>query len=109
MEHASNFEGQESLGHPQNQVYAVFDSAAAADRAAAGLNAAGFTPRNVGLLQGPQDAEKLAAETGEEGFLAKLNRFGLDFGDQDDPYIQQYKQELEQGRAVLAVVTESDA
>ena len=63
----------------------------------------------ITVLQGSQDAEKLAAATGEEGFLAKLSRFGLNFGDQDDPYVQQYKHELEQGHAVLAVVTKSDA
>jgi hypothetical protein len=109
MENARNFEGQDSLGHPQNQVYAVFDEPADADRATLHLNEAGFGPEKVGLLQGPRDAGKLADATGDRGFLAKLSHFGLDFGDQDNPYMQQYKQELEQGRTVLAVVTESDA
>jgi hypothetical protein len=109
MENARNFEGQDSLGHPQNQVYAVFDESSDADRAASHLNEAGFGPEKVGLLQGPRDAGKLADATGDRGFWAKLSHFGLDFGDQDNPYMQQYKQELEQGRTVLAVVTESDA
>lgn len=109
MENARDFEGQDSLGHPQNQVYAVFDEPADADRAASHLNEAGFLPEKVGLLQGPRDAGKLADATGDGGLLAKLSHFGLDFGDQDNAYMQQYKQELEQGRTVLAVVTESDA
>ena len=113
MEHAQNFKdsGSDSgsLGHPQNQVYAVFDDFSAADRAAAQLNEAGFGPQKVGLLQGPRDARKLDEATGEEGVLAKLRRFGLDFGDQDNPYMQQYRQELERGHTVLAVVTENDA
>ena len=109
MENARYFEGQGSLSHPQNQVYAVFDESSAASRAASHLNEAGFGPEKVGLLQGRRDAEKLADETGEKGFWSKLSHFGLDLGDQDSPYMQQYKQELEQGRAVLAVVTESDA
>ena len=109
MENARNFENQDSLGHPQNQVYAVFDEPSAAGHAASHLNEVGFGPEKVGLLQGPRDAEKLADATGEKGFWAKLSRFGLDFGDEDNPDMQQYKQELEQGRTVLAVVTESDA
>lgn len=109
MENARNFEGQGSLGHPQNQVYAVFDESPDAERAASQLNEAGFGPEKVGLLRGSADAGKLADATGERGFWAKLSHFGLDFGDQDNPYMQQYKQELEQGRTVLAVVTESDA
>lgn len=109
MENAKNFEGQGSLTHPQNQVYAVFDNSSDADHAASHLNAVGFSPEKVGLLQGRGDAEKLADATGDRGFWAKLSHFGLDFGDQDNPYMQQYKQELEQGRTVLAVVTESDA
>ena len=109
MENARNFEGQDSLGHPQNQVYGVFDESSDANRAASRLNEAGFGPEKVGLLQGPRDAEKLADATGEKGFWAKLSHFGLDFGDQDDPYMQQYKQELAQGHAVLAVAIESDA
>jgi hypothetical protein len=109
MEHAKNFEGRSSLGHPQNQVYAIFDDASAADRAAAHLNEVGFGPQKVGSLQGRQDAGKLADATGKKGFLAKLSRFGLDFGDQDNPYMQQYREELERGHTVLAVVTESDA
>lgn len=109
MENARNFEGQRSLGHPQNQVYAVFDKSPDAGHAASHLNEGGFGPEKVGLLQGAADAGKLADATGEEGFWAKLSHFGLDFGDQDNPYMQQYKQELERGRTVLAVVTESDA
>ena len=109
MENARDFEGQDSLGHPQNQVYAVFDESADADHAASHLNEAGFGPEKVGLLQGPRDAGKLADATGDRGFWEKVSHFGLDFGDQDNAYMQQYKQELEQGRTVLAVVTESDA
>ena len=109
MENARNFEGQDSLGHPQNQVYAVFDESADAERAASHLNEAGFGPEKIGSLQGPRDAAKLADATGDRGFWAKLSHFGVDLGDEDNPYMEQYKRELEQGRTVLAVVTESDA
>ncbi len=108
MKSATNFDDDASLKHPENQVFAVFENAGAAARAAEALNQAGFPPEIVGALEGAAGAAKLAEATGEKGLLSKLSHLGVDFGDQDRPYLEQYKAELEQGHAVLAVVTKDD-
>jgi hypothetical protein len=109
MKQAKNFEGGGTISHPENQVYAVFDDADSARQAATALNGAGFGPEKIGVLQGPADAARLAPVAGDQGMLAKLSHLGVDFGDQDRPYLEQYKAELEHGRTVLAVLVENDA
>jgi hypothetical protein len=42
---------------------------------------------SVGLLIGKEDATKLDAATGQHGFLAKVARIGLEFGDRDTDYL----------------------
>jgi hypothetical protein len=71
MDEAIDFEDEESLGHPRNQVYAIIDDAENARRAAKELNSIGIEPANIGLLIGKEDATKLDAATGEHGFLPK--------------------------------------
>ena len=80
MDEAIDFEDEESLGHPRNQVYAIIDDPENARRAAKELNSIGIEPANIGLLIGKEDATKLNAATGEHGFLAKVARIGLEFG-----------------------------
>ncbi|HEY0792506.1 MAG TPA: hypothetical protein VGD78_15690 [Chthoniobacterales bacterium] len=109
MKQAKNFEREGAISHPENQVYAVFDRADFAEQAATALNGAGFGPEKIGALEGPADASRLAPVAGNQGMLAKLSHLGVDFGDQDRPYLEQYKAELENGRTVLAVVVQDDA
>jgi hypothetical protein len=109
MKQAKNFEGGDAISHPENQVFAVFDRTNSAQQAATALNGAGFGPEKIGVLEGPSDAQRLAPVTGDQGMLAKLSHLGVDFGDQDRPYLEQYKAELEQGRTVLAVLVQNDA
>jgi hypothetical protein len=87
MDEARDFEDEESLGHPRNQVYAIIDDAENARRAAKELNSIGIEPANIGLLIGKEDATKLDAATGEHGFLAKAARIGLELGDRDTDYL----------------------
>jgi hypothetical protein len=56
MDEAINFEDEESLGHPRNQVYAIIDDAENARQAAKELNSIGIEPANIGLLIGKEDA-----------------------------------------------------
>jgi len=51
---AIDFEDEESLSHPRNQVYAIIDDAENARRAATELNSIGIEPANIGLLIGKE-------------------------------------------------------
>jgi hypothetical protein len=109
MDEATNFEDEESLGHPRSQVYATFHDAETARRAAKELNQIGIEPAGIGILVGNEDAAKLDAATGEHGFLAKVVRMGLEMGDTDTDYLAYYRRALLKGYAVIAVVTPDDA
>ena len=109
MDEATDFEDKESLGHPRSQVYATFHDAETARRAATELNQIGIEPAGIGLLVGNEDATKLNAATGEHGFLAKVERMGLEMGDTDTDYLAYYRRALLEGYAVIAVVTHDDA
>jgi hypothetical protein len=109
MDEATDFEDKESLGHPRSQVYATFNDAETARRAVKELNQIGIEPTAIGLLVGNDDAAKLDAATGEHGFLAKVERMGLEMGDTDTYYLAYYRRALLEGYAVIAVVTHDDA
>jgi hypothetical protein len=109
MDEATDFEDEESLGHPRSQVYATFHDEETARRAAKELNQIGIEPAGIGLLVGNEDAAKLDAATGEHGFLAKVARMGLEMGDTDTDYLAYYRRALLEGYAVIAVVTHDDA
>lgn len=109
MDEATDFEDKGSLGHPRSQVYATFHDAETAQQAAKALNQIGIEPAGIGLLVGNEDAAKLDAATGEHGFLAKVQRMGLEMGDTDTDYLAYYRRALLEGQAVIAVVTHDDA
>ena len=109
MDEATDFEDKESLGHPRSQVYATFHDVETARRAAKELNQIGIEPAAIGLLVGNEDAAKLDAATGEHGFLAKVQRMGLEMGDTDTDYLSYYRRALLKGHTVIAVVTHDDA
>jgi hypothetical protein len=96
MDEATDFQDQESLGHPRNQVYAVIHVEESARHAAKELNLIGVEPG---------DARKLDAATGEHGFLAKVARIGFQMGDRDSDYLAYYRRALLEGYAVITVVT----
>jgi hypothetical protein len=100
---ATNFEGKESLGTPVNQVFAIIDPADRVQEAVQALKEAGIKPDEIGVLNGPSDAEKLDAAIGKEGPLAKLASTGADFGDKDTDYLGEYRKALSEGHAVVAV------
>jgi hypothetical protein len=104
MDEANDFDGQKSLGHPRDQVYAVIHVEEKARCAAKELNQIGIEPADIGLLIGREDAAKLDAATGEHGFLAKVARIGLEMGDIDTDYLAYYRRALLEGYAVIAVV-----
>ena len=109
MDAATDFQDQESLGHPRNQVYVIFSGADQARRAAQGLNQLGIEPAKIGFLVGKEDAAKLDAATGEHGFLAKIARVGLEMGDTDADYLAYYRRALLEGKAVISVVVSDQA
>jgi hypothetical protein len=109
MNEATDFEDKESIGHPRSQVYATFRDAETARRAAKELNQIGIEPAGIGLLVGNKDAAKLDAATGEHGFLAQVERMGLQMGDTDTDYLAYYRRALLEGYAVITVVTHDDA
>ena len=90
-------------------MYATFHDAETAQQAAKALNQIGIEPAGIGLLVGNEDAAKLDAATGEHGFLAKVQRMGLEMGDTDTDYLAYYRRALLEGQAVIAVVTHDDA
>lgn len=109
MDAATDFKDEESLGHPRDQVYVIFNGADQAQRAAQELNQMGIEPAKIGFLLGKEDAAKLDAATGEHGFLAKIARVGLEMGDSDVDYLAYYRRALREGKAVISVVVSDQA
>ena len=100
--------------HPKDETWTESISRASRNfsrrrRAAKELNQIGIEPSGIGLLVGNEDAAKLDAATGEHGFLAKVERMGLQMGDTDTDYLAYYRRVLLEGYAVIAVVTHDDA
>ncbi len=104
MNDATNFDDQEALSHPINQVFAIIENRNQSATVVAALHGAGSDPEDIGLLAGREDAGKLDAAIGKEGLLAKLASTGADFGDKDTLYLKRYRKALEENQAVVAVV-----
>ena len=108
MKIAKGFDNQESLPLPADQMLAIVDDADSAARAAELLNQNGFTPDDIGILVGPEDARKLDAATGAKGIFAKILTTGLDMGDRDTDYIKKYRRALINGRTVIGVAVKNE-
>jgi hypothetical protein len=104
MQEASAFEGEQSLSHPEDQVYAIFDDVNKGRAAVTALNRQGIEPEKIGFLVGDQGSAKLDAATGKAGFLSRVAHMGLEMGDRDADYLSQYQKALSEGCAVIAVV-----
>jgi hypothetical protein len=108
MEEASKFDEQESLTVPANQVLAIITDLPEAKELVQILNRNGFSADEIGVLTGIEDAEKLDAAGGKQGFFAKLFTAGVEMGDRDTDYLKQYRRALLNGRSVIGVVAKDD-
>jgi hypothetical protein len=104
MKKASEFDDQESLAIPVNHVLAIIMDSEDARDVVETLNHSGFSPDDIGVLKGMEDAAKLDAASGQNGLLTS----GVDMGDRDTDYIKQYRRALLNGRPVIAVVAKDD-
>ena len=108
MEKASKFDDQESLTVPANQVLAIVMDLPEAKEIVQILSRKGFPADEIGVLTGREDAEKLNAAAGKQGFLSKLFTAGVEMGDRDTDYLKQYRRALLNGRTVIGVVAKDD-
>jgi hypothetical protein len=108
MEKASKFDDQESLTVPANQVLAIIMDLSEAKEIVQILSRNGFPADEIGLLTGIEDAEKLDAAAGKQGFFSKLFTAGVEMGDRDTDYLKQYRRALLNGRTVIGVVAKDD-
>jgi hypothetical protein len=108
MKSANKFDEQESLPLPDNVILAIVTDSNEARIIIETLNRNGFSPDDIGLLVGKTDAEKLGAATGKKRFFAKMVTSGIDLGDRDKDYLEQYRRALLEARSVLGVVAKDD-
>lgn len=97
------------IGYPNRQVVAVFDDAAAAERAVGALGAAGIDQQAIETFAGADDAVRFDSTGAQHGLVARLRR-GMQFGLMDQlPAMAWYEAALLEGRAVVAVRTRNRA
>ena len=108
MEAANEFDDQESLTIPANHILAIVPDLDEATGIVEILNRNGFSSDDIGVLTGTEDAEKLDAATGKKGFFAKMLTSGVELGDRDTDYFQQYRKALLDGQTVVGVVAKDD-
>jgi hypothetical protein len=98
MEQASEFDDQESLIIPADHILAIIMDSDEATGIVETLKRNGFSPNDIGVLSGMEDAAKLDAACGKKGFFAKLATAGVDLGDRDTDYIKQYRRAVLNGQ-----------
>jgi hypothetical protein len=108
MEQASEFDDQESLTIPADHMLAIIMDSDGATGIVETLNHDSFSPNDIGVLSGMEDAAKLDAASGKKGFFAKLATAGVDMGDRDTDYIKQYRRAVLNGRTVIAVAAKDN-
>ena len=104
MKGATDYEDQGDLKNPVNQVVAILPREAELPTVIADLHQAGFESDAIGILSGREDAYKLDAASGREGWLAKLAQIGPEFGDLDADNMKDYAAALQHNETVIAVV-----
>ncbi|MBV9876188.1 MAG: hypothetical protein JO025_15785 [Verrucomicrobia bacterium] len=104
MKGATDYEDQGDLKNPVNQVVAILPREADLQGIVADLHGSGFASDDIGVLSGPDDAHKLDAASGKQGWLAKLAQIGPGFGDLDDGNLKDYAEALRRDESVIAVV-----
>jgi hypothetical protein len=108
MEKANKFDDQESLKVPANQMLAIIEDLPEAKEIVQILGRNGFSADEIGVLTGIEDAEKLDAAAGKQGFFSKLLTAGVEMGDRDTDYLKQYRRALLNGRTVIGVVAKDN-
>ena len=108
MEEASEFDDQESLTIPADHILAIIMDSDEATGIVETLNYNGFSPDDIGVLSGMEDAAKLDAASGKKGFFAKLATAGVDMGGRDTDYIKQYRRAVLNGRTIIAVAAKDN-
>jgi hypothetical protein len=103
MKGATDYEGQDDLKNPVNQVVAILPGDADVESIVTALHQAGFSSDSIGVLSGRKDAKKLDAASGKQGWFAKLTHLGPDFGDLDAGHLKDYAEALRQGETMIAV------
>lgn len=97
------------IGYPRRKVLSVFDDRDAADRAIAGLEAAGIPPASVERFEGPADADRFDSTGARHGIVARATR-AVQFSLMDQlPALAWYEAALRDGRSVLAIPTRDRA
>jgi hypothetical protein len=104
MKGATDYEDQGDLKNPVNQVVAILPREADVPTIIADLHKAGFESDAIGVLSGREDAHKLDAASGREGWLATLAQIGPGFGDLDAGNMKDYAAALQHNETVIAVV-----
>ncbi|MBV8101804.1 MAG: hypothetical protein JOZ31_21885 [Verrucomicrobia bacterium] len=104
MKGATDYEDQGDLKNPVNQVVAILPREADLATIVRELHKTGCESDAIGVLSGRQDAYKLDAASGKEGWLAKLAQIGPGFGDLDAGNIKDYAKALRHDETVIAVV-----
>ena len=104
MKGATDYEDQGDLKNPVNQVVAILPREADVPTIIADLHKAGFESDAIGVLSGREDAHKLDAASGREGWLVKLAQIGPEFGDLDAGNMKDYAAALQHNETVIAVV-----
>jgi hypothetical protein len=104
MEGATDYEDQGDLKNPVNQVLAILPREADSAKVIADLHAAGLASEDIGVLSGRDDAHKLDAASGRQGWLAKLAQIGPGFGDLDAGNMKDYAEALRNNETVIAVM-----
>jgi hypothetical protein len=103
MKGATDYESQDDLKNPVNQVVAILPGDADVEGIVAILRQAGFPSDSIGVLSGRKDAPKLDAASGKQGWFANLTHIGPDFGDLDAGHLKDYAEALRNGDTVIAV------
>ena len=103
MKGATDYEDQGDLKNPVNQVVAILPGEADLPTVIADLHKAGLESDAIGILSGREDAHKLDAASGREGWLAKLAQIGPEFGDLDAGNMKDYAAALQHNETVIAV------
>jgi len=103
MQGATDYESEDDLKNPVNQVVAILPGDADVQGIVAALHQIGFSSDSIGVLSGRKDAHKLDAASGKQGWFAKLTHIGPDFGDLDAGHLKDYAEALSTGETVIAV------
>jgi hypothetical protein len=107
MQGATDYESEDDLKNPVNQVVAILPGDADVQGIVAALYQIGFSSDIIGVLSGRKDAHKLDAALGKQGWFAKLTHIGPDFGDLDAGHLKEYAEALGTGDTVIAVSAKS--